>query len=66
MIFVSHGFEFIVNVVEFIFDRECEVLETIASDSLYVLDPECVFVDEDIVRNIYWLGLWCDLKIINL
>ena len=51
------------------FDREGEVLEvseTIASDSLYVLDLECVFLEGVIVRNINWLGLLCDLYIIYL
>ena len=46
------------------FDMEGEVGELsgkIAYDSLYVLELESVFLEEVIVRNIYWLGLLCDL-----
>ena len=51
------------------FDMEGEVGELsgkIAYDSLYVLVLESVFLEEVIVRNIYWLGLLCDLYIIDL
>ena len=45
-------------------DSECEVGElvgTIGSDSLYVMELELVLLEGVIVRNIYWLGLLCDL-----
>ena len=34
-----------------------ELLGTIDSVSLEAMDPDHVFVEGDIVRNIYWLGL---------
>ena len=46
------------------FDREGEVGEvvgTIASDYLYVLELGYVFLEGDIVRSIDWLGLLCYL-----
>ena len=46
------------------FDMECEVGEvagTIASDHLYVLELERVFLEVVILSNIYWLRLLCDL-----
>ena len=46
------------------FGRDSEVGEvagTIASDSLYVMDLDRVFLEGVIVMNIYWLGLLCDL-----
>ena len=38
-----------------------EAVGTIPSVSLYVLDLERVLLEGEIVRNIYWLGLLCDL-----
>ena len=51
------------------FDREGEVGElvgTIASVYLEAVDPDSVFVEGEIVRNIDWLGLLFDLYIIYL
>ena len=36
-----------------------EVGGTLSSVSLEAIDLERVFVEVDIVRNIYWLGLLC-------
>ena len=46
------------------FYREGEVgglVGTIASVSLDYMDPEHMFLEGDIVSNLYWLGLLCDL-----
>ena len=51
------------------FDSEGEVGEvvgTIASVCLYVLDMDSLLLEGDIVRNVYWLGLLCDLYILGL
>ena len=37
-----------------------EVIGAIASESLYVMDLDHMFLEVFIVRNIYWLGLLCD------
>ena len=61
--FFSHGFDVIMNVVKCIFYSKGEVGElvgTIASESLYVMELERVFPEVVIVRNIYWLILLCD------
>ena len=47
-------------------DKVGEVVRKIASDYLYVLKLESVFLEGFLVRNIYWLGLLCDLWIIYL
>ena len=72
--FMSCMLDFMVCILELRwsksdFDRDGEVGElagAIDSDSLHVLDMERVFLDGSIFRNIYWLGLLFDLKIINL
>ena len=49
------------------FDREVEVGDvvlTTASDALYVLELYHVLLEVFYVRNIYWVGLLCDLYII--
>ena len=38
-----------------------EVVRTIESFSLEAVDPDRVFVEVEIVKNIYLLGLLCDL-----
>ena len=38
-----------------------ELVGTIASVFLDDVDPYCVFVERNIVRNMYLLGLLCDL-----
>ena len=46
------------------FDREGKegkVLGKISGVSLEVVEPERVFAEGDIVRNIYWLVSLCDL-----
>ena len=51
------------------FDREGEVWQlvwTIASVSLDAANQKRVFAEGEIVRSIEWLGLLCDLYIIDL
>ena len=51
------------------FDSEVEVGEvvgTIASVYFYSVDLDHVFLEGYIVRNIDWLGVLCDLYIIDL
>ena len=67
--FVVHGFDFIVNIVEVVFYSEGEVGEvvgTIANVYLEAVEPERVLLEGEILRNIDWLVVLRDLCIINL
>ena len=64
VLFFSHDFDVILNVFKIRFCWRRRVRKDSRDNRYFSLDTmemERLFLERDVVRNIYWLGLLCDL-----